>query len=237
MAQTEAHKIADEELAKPDSDFALDDGRLPLPGGIEHNGQIWKVGDWVHLQNPNDLTNPIPAQIYRTFQDANGTKFVNACWYYRPSQTVHRFDKHFFENEVVKTGQYRDHEVDEIIDRCFVMFVTRYSKGRPRNFPQDKEIYVCESRYNEDKHTFNKIKTWASCLPDEVRDKDYEMEIFGEPKKMKKQPSPIAYLLKDDQKENDELPKVQWGSDNAPPRIGAVHRRPRDSRVSLTPCR
>lgn len=145
---------------------------------------------------------------------------------------MHRFDKHFYEHEVFKTGQYRDHPVEDIVDRCFVMFVTRYHRGRPRYFPTDKQIYVCDSRYNESKHTFNKIKTWTSCFPDEVRDKDYVMDLFQQPRKMKKQPSPIAYLLSDEQKESDELPKPHWGADNAPPKIGAVHRRPRDPKVS-----
>ncbi|KAB8343207.1 hypothetical protein FH972_022797 [Carpinus fangiana] len=235
ILQAETRKLAAEEIARPDTDFVMEDGRIPLPNGVLHNGELWKVGDWIHLANPNDLTKPIPAQIYRTWQDASGSKFINACWYYRPEQTVHRFDRHFFDNEIVKTGQYRDHSVDEIVDRCFVMFITRYSKGRPRNFPGDKEIYVCESRYNDEKHTFNKIKTWASCLPDEVRDKDYEMDIFPEVKKLKKMASPIAYLLKDEQKDTDDFPKAEWGSDNAPPKIGAVHRRPRDAKDSPPP--
>jgi chromatin structure-remodeling complex subunit RSC1/2 len=230
--QKETRKIADEVRKKPDTDYVMEDGRLPMPDGILHNGELWKVGDWVHIQNANDLTKPIVAQIYRTWQDQEGNKWVNACWYYRPEQTVHRFDRHFYENEVVKTGQYRDHPIDEVVDRCFVMFFTRYNKGRPRNFPSDKEIYVCESRYNEEKHKLNKIKTWASCLPDEVRDKDYEMDLFDAPKKMKKVPSPIKYLFKeDDQKETDDLPKPVWGAPNAPPKIGAVHCRPRDPKV------
>ena len=136
---------------------------------------------------------------------------------------------------MVKTGQYRDHPIDEVVDRCFVMFVTRYNKGRPRDFPADKEIYVCEARYNEENHKLNKIKTWASCLPDEVRDKDYVMDLFDAPRKLKKVPSPIAYLLKDEQKETDDLPKPEWGAENAPPKIGAVHRRPRDPKVAYLP--
>jgi chromatin structure-remodeling complex subunit RSC1/2 len=228
---SEARKLAAEEQNKPDTDYVMDEGRIPIPEGILHNGELYRVGDWVHIQNANDLTKPIVTQIYRTWKDAAGQKFVNVCWYYRPEQTVHRFDKYFFTNEVVKTGQYRDHSIEEIVNRCFVMFITRYNKGRPRGYPTDKEIYVCESRYNEEKLTFNKIKTWASCLPDEVRDKDYEMELYQEPKKMKKFPSPIAYLLKDTQKESDDLPKPEWGADNAPPKIGAVHKRPRDPRV------
>jgi len=232
--QKEARVIAEEEKKKPDTDFVMEEGRIPMPNGILHNGELWKVGDWVHIQNANDLTKPIVAQIYRTWQDADGNKWVNACWYYHPEQTIHRFDKHFYEKEVVKTGQYRDHPIDEVIDRCFVMFFTRYNKGRPRNFSSDKEIYVCEARYNEEKHRLNKIKTWASCLPDEVRDKDYEMDLFDAPRKMKKVPSPIAYLLKDDATETDEMPKPQWGAENAPPKIGAVHKHPRDPKVSRT---
>ncbi|KZM25079.1 chromatin binding [Ascochyta rabiei] len=233
--QREARKVAKAEQDKPDTDFVMDEGRIPMPNGILHNGELWKVGDWVHIQNANDLTKPIVAQIYRTWQDAEGGKWVNACWYYRPEQTVHRFDRHFLENEVVKTGQYRDHRIDEVVDRCFVMFVTRYNKGRPRDFPPDKEIYVCEARYNEENHKLNKIKTWASCLPDEVRDKDYVMDLFDAQRKLKKLPSPIAYLLKPDQKETDDLPKPEWGAENAPPKIGAVHCRPRDPKDSPPP--
>ncbi|KAK8254489.1 chromatin structure-remodeling complex protein-like protein rsc1 [Phyllosticta capitalensis] len=233
--QKETRKAAEEEKAKPDTEYVMEDGRIPLPDGILLNGELWKVGDWVHIRNANDLTKPIVAQIYRTWQDSDGGKWVNACWYYRPEQTVHRFDRHFYENEVVKTGQYRDHPIDEVVDRCFVMFFTRYNKGRPRGFPLDKEIYVCEARYNEEKHKLNKIKTWASCLPDEVRDKDYEMDLFDVPKRVKKIPSPIQYLLKDDAKESDDLPEPEWGAPNAPPKIGAVHKRPRDPKESPPP--
>lgn len=231
--QTESRKLAEQEKKKPDSEFLMEDGRFPLPDGILHRGELWKVGDWVHIQNQNDVSKPIVAQIYRTWQDSDGEKWINACWYYRPEQTVHHFEKHFYPNEVVKTGQYRDHRIDEIVDRCFVMFFTRYSRGRPRDLAPDKEIYVCEARYNEEKHKLNKIKTWASCLPDEVREKDYEMDLFDVPRKIKKIPSPIKHLLKEDAKETDDLPRPTWGTDNAPPVAGAVHRRPRDENVSL----
>ena len=229
--QKQAHILAEQEKAKPDDAFRDEDGKLPL-ASIDYKGETWKVGDWVHINNPNDPRKPIVAQIYRTWQDREGHKWVNACWYYRPEQTVHHFEKHFYENEVVKTGQYRDHRIEEIDDRCFVMFITRYPKGRPRGFPRDKQVYVCESRYNEEKFTFNKIKTWASCLPDEVREKDYEMDLYPMPIRMKKVPSPIKHLLQVDAKETDDLPKPTWSNSNAPPMIGAVHRRPREPNVS-----
>ncbi|KAK5690426.1 hypothetical protein LTR97_012294 [Elasticomyces elasticus] len=233
--QIEAGKLYDIEAAKPDSTFADEEGKTPLPNGILHNGELYRVGDWIHIQNPNDLTKPIPAQIYRTYKAADGRSMVNVCWYYRPEQTVHRFDKHFYPNEVVKTGRYRDHGIEEVEGKCFIMFFTRYFKGRPRDLSEGQEIYVCEARYNETKHEFNKIKTWASCLPDEVRDRDYPMDLYEHSRKLRKFPSPIAYLLKDEQKEADEMPKVQWGAEGAPPKIGAVHRRPRGERDSPPP--
>ncbi|KAI1501542.1 hypothetical protein F5X99DRAFT_382256 [Biscogniauxia marginata] len=232
--QQHARQLAEQEKAKPDKEFKDEDGRRPLPE-IRHKGEVWKVGDWVHITNENDLSKPIVAQIYRTWEDRDGQQWVNACWYYRPEQTVHRFEKHFFQNEVVKTGQYRDHRIDQVVDRCFVMFVTRYNKGRPRGFPKDKQVYVCEARYNEDKHKLNKIKTWASCVPDEVREKDYEMDLFDVPQKLKKMPSPIKHLLRDDAKPTDDLPKPTWGAPNAPPLIGAVHCREREANESPPP--
>ncbi|KAJ9499363.1 hypothetical protein H2202_004946 [Exophiala xenobiotica] len=233
--QAEAHKLLETEKAKPDDEYLLEDGRRPLPSGILYKNELWKVGDWIHISNPNDVTKPIVAQIYRTWEDPEGQKWINACWYYRPEQTVHQYEKHFFPNEVVKTGQYRDHKIEEVVDRCFVMFVTRYSRGRPRDVDPRKEVYVCEARYNEEKHRFNKIKTWASCLPDEVRDKDYEMDLFEQPRRIKKVPSPLKHLLKDDMKETDEISSPQWGHPNAPPIVGAIHKHPRDENQSPPP--
>jgi len=61
------------------------------------------------------------------------------------------------------------------------------------------------------------------------------MDLFDHARRMKKHPSPLAYLLKDDQKETDDLPKVQWGAEGAPPKIGAVHRRPKNEKDSPAP--
>ncbi|KAI1749054.1 hypothetical protein F4782DRAFT_542453 [Xylaria castorea] len=232
--QNHARELVEQGKTRPDNDFEDENGRRPV-SEIHHRGEIWRVGDWVHVMNVNDLTKPIVAQIYRTWQDRQGQQWVNACWYYRPEQTVHRHDKYFLESEVVKTGQYRDHRIDEVVDRCFVMFVTRFDKGRPRGFPRDKEVYVCKSRYNEENHRLNKIKTWTSCLPDEVRERDYEMDLFDVPRQLKKIPSPIKHLLRYDAKPTDALPKPTWGAPNAPPLVGAVHCRERESNETPPP--
>jgi chromatin structure-remodeling complex subunit RSC1/2 len=42
--QKETRKIAEEVKMKPDTDYASEDGRIPMPDGILHNGELWKVG-------------------------------------------------------------------------------------------------------------------------------------------------------------------------------------------------
>ncbi len=42
--QVEARAIAEQERRKPDTEYVMEDGRLPLPNGILHNGELWRVG-------------------------------------------------------------------------------------------------------------------------------------------------------------------------------------------------
>ncbi|ODQ68135.1 Bromodomain-containing protein [Nadsonia fulvescens var. elongata DSM 6958] len=223
--------LAEEELKKPDSVYQDPDSnsknmRLPLDH-VEHRGEIYKVGDWVHISNLNDPSKPTVGQIFRIWQAHDGQKWINACWYYRPEQTVHRYDKVFLENEVVKSGQYRDHLVDEILEKCFVMFFTKYQRGRPHGIG-NVQVYCCENRYNEIEKTFNKIRTWKACIPDEVRSSDYPMDLFAGVNPLRKVPSPIRHLLPADARDDDPIPEPQLGVDNAPPAIGAVYKRPYD---------
>lgn len=236
LLQKEARALAAAEKARPDAELDGGEGRKPRPEGIVYRDEKWVVGDWVHVKNPNDGTKPIVAQVYRTWEDDEGQEWFNACWYYRPEQTVHHHEKHFWPNEVLKTGQYRDHRIGELLDHCFVMFYTRFTRGRPRGITHNAEVYVCEARYNEEKHKINKIKTWASCLPDEVRDRDYEMDLFdaSASRKVKKQPSPLLSMYKDRIKDlSPNPPKAQWGAENAPPIVGGLFGGPRDENVCV----
>lgn len=223
-------RATEEELRKPDSEYADPESnsktsRLPLDH-IEHRGETYHVGDWVHLVNPNDPAKPTIGQIFRIWQE-NGQDWVNCCWYYRPEQTVHQYDKLFCENEVVKSGQYRDHLVDDILEKCFVMFITKYQRGRPKGIG-NRSVYCCESRYNETEKTFNKIRTWKACIPDEIRSTDYPMDLFDRPRHVRRLISPIKHLLPPDAKETDPVPEPKMGATNAPPLIGAVYKRPYD---------
>lgn len=221
---------AEEEKKKPDSAYADPDSnskvaRLPLDS-VEHRGERYFVGDWVHISNPNDPAKPTVGQVFRLWRE-NGKTWANCCWYYRPEQTVHKFDKLFWENEVVKSGQYRDHLVDDILEKCFVMFITKYQRGRPKGIGQ-RSVYLCESRYNENEKTFNKIRTWKACIPDEIRTTDYEMDMFEKNKPLKKLYSPLRNELPPNARDDDPIPEPTMGDPMAPPLRGAVYKRPYD---------
>ncbi|AET38179.1 uncharacterized protein Ecym_2451 [Eremothecium cymbalariae DBVPG len=219
------------ELSRPDEDF-MTDGELKYPlDHIELDGKTYRIGDWVLLHNPNDETKPTVAQIFRLWHTNDGRRWLNCCWYLRPEQTVHRVDRLFYKNEVVKSGQYRDHLVEEIIGKCYVCHFTRYQRGDP-DLVIEGPLFVCEYRYNESEKVFNKIRTWKGCLPEEVRDvEEPTIPVIG--RKFFKYESPIKHLLPPNATLNDPIPQPTEGAVNAPPLVGAVYLRPKIKKDDL----
>lgn len=242
-------QIIQEELNRPDSDYINMDQERDVAGtggivklvrkGVDkilQRGESYAIGDWIYLENPNQPNFPIIAQIFKTWQNSNGEYWINACWYYRPHQTVHRADKLWYEQEVVKTGQYRDHPAHEIAGHCYVMYVTKYVRGRPKEWSGTEEnLYVCEARYNEELKTYNRIKAWKSCVPDESREEssNYELIPYDGVRQFPKVRTPLLHLMPENKKlwvnppETEDKPTKtpepnQRGSLNAPPIEGNV---------------
>ncbi|GAA5823811.1 hypothetical protein JCM3770_003011 [Rhodotorula araucariae] len=148
---------------------------------INFKGEVLKTGDWVHLLNPDNPGKPIIAQIWKTYKRPDSAqRCLSVCWYYRPEETVHPASRTFYENEVFKTGVFVDHVVEDFVDRCFVMFFTKYTRGRPKPpaWQPSIPLYVCEYRYKDDVKAFKKIKSWSSCVPEEIRKHEYDFEPF-----------------------------------------------------------
>lgn len=178
---------------------------------LEHaafKGQIYHVGDWVHLINPSDPAKPIVGQIFKILQKVSpsnhsgarattptpdssssvplptptGQYYVSVCWYHRPEETVHSASRRFIDREVFKTGIMVDHKIQDIVERCFVMFYTRFIRGRPTSAVWNaatETLYVSEFRYNDLTRQFTKIKSWNSCIPEELRGGEVPMDSFS----------------------------------------------------------
>ncbi|KAA1107242.1 hypothetical protein PGT21_007563 [Puccinia graminis f. sp. tritici] len=145
--------------------------------GIHHKGDYMRIGDWVHIFNPDDPSRPIVAQIFNTYRRVDtGRRTVSVCWYYRPEETVHYISRTFLANEVFKTGNFIDHVVEDIMGRCLVLFYTKYVRGRPSAplWTPETPTYICEHRYKDDQFSFKKIKNWDSCIPANIRNEGTE---------------------------------------------------------------
>ena len=223
--------LAKNELSRPDKYF-LSDGIVRYPmDSVVVNNVTYNIGDWVLLKNTNDESKPVVGEIFKLWRTENGEQWLNACWYFRPEQTVHRVDRLFYKNEVVKTGQYRDHVIDDIQGKCYVIHFTRFQRGDPE-FRVDGPLFVCEYRYNESDKIFNKIRTWKACLPEEIRDTD-EPTIPINGRKFFKYPSPLRHLLPKDATVNSRIPQAVPGRADGPPLTGAVYLRPPIKRDDL----
>jgi chromatin structure-remodeling complex subunit RSC1/2 len=226
-------KLLEAEMKKPDSDYiSADSLKLPLEQ-LELHGKLFKIGDWILINNPNDPQKPIVAQLFRIWQTPqDGQRWINVCWYLRPEQTVHRVDRLFYENEVFKSGQYRDHLADEIIGKCYVAYFTRYQRGDPA-VPYEGPLFICEYRYNDNDKNFNKIRTWRACLPDEVRDHEDPITPLPALRRFKKIESPLKHLLPPNATPHMPIPEPTIGAPNAPPLHGAVYLRDVDETDDL----
>ncbi|WFD19109.1 hypothetical protein MCAP1_001330 [Malassezia caprae] len=167
---------------------------LPMDAAA-FKGRNYHVGDWVHIMNPVDPSRPIVGQIFRLYKrmDKPGT-FFSACWYYRPEQTHHVSSRHFAENEVLQTGVYGEHAIEDVLGDALVLFHTTYQRARPAAAYWDKEtpVYMVEFKYDVATHGFFPIHSWASCVPASVRGKVTPMDVFLQPAEP---PARLASLL------------------------------------------
>lgn len=226
-------RLLEAEMKKPDSDYiSVDSLKLPLEQ-LELHGKLYNIGDWILINNPNDPQKPIVAQLFRIWQTPqDGQRWINVCWYLRPEQTVHRVDRLFYDNEVFKSGQYRDHLADEILGKCYVAYFTRYQRGDPA-VPYEGPLFICEYRYNDNDKNFNKIRTWRACLPDEVRDHEDPITPLPSLRRFVKIESPLKHLLPPNATPHMPIPEPTIGAPNAPPLHGAVYLRDVDETDDL----
>lgn len=233
LFEQQAQAIIQVEMLKSDQELleanitGTEGLKTPLDS-VEVNGYLYKIGDWVLILNPNDANKPTAGQIFRLWSTEDGTQYTNVCWYIRPEQTCHRYDRLFYSNEVCKTGEYRDHLATDIVGPCYVFFLTHYQKGDlPQGLvPDGCPWFICEFRYNANSHIFNRIRTWKACLPDEIRHIEQPIVPIHEPRKLIKYDSPIKHLLLPHATTDMEIPPPQPGvSKNGPPIVGSVYLR------------
>ncbi|XP_077514488.1 protein polybromo isoform X9 [Amblyomma americanum] len=131
----------------------------------EHKGIVIHVGDFVYVEPREKGMQPHIINVDRLWRDKNGEQWLYGCWFYRPNETFHLASRKFLQKEVFKSDNYNSTLVNQVLGKCYVMPVKDYFKSKPEGF-DDKDIYVCESRYSAKAKAFKKIKIW-NFVPNE----------------------------------------------------------------------
>ncbi|XP_072934610.1 protein polybromo-1 [Epargyreus clarus] len=159
----------DEDETRSSTDESMSSGTAPPPTQYRKGDFVYVAPDRAHKEHKE----PAVLQVERVWSSADGVPMLYANVYYRPYETFHIRTRKFLQQEVFKTEMHRTVPLDQVIGRCYVMNVKEYFKFRPEGYA-DKDVYVCESRYNTKNRWFKKIKVWegaekeATLVPREV---------------------------------------------------------------------
>lgn len=119
--------------------------------------KVYSPGDFVYYVIPD---NKIPGIVYieKLYTNSENVQMCYGTTFIRPFETYHVATRRFLEKEIFRSA--RDSiEMTRVRGKCFVMSVKDYFKLRPESF-DDRDIYVCESRYTSRLRSFKKFKTW-----------------------------------------------------------------------------
>ncbi|KAL1506251.1 hypothetical protein ABEB36_005647 [Hypothenemus hampei] len=96
-------------------------------------------------------------RIERLWKDKDtGQRFAYGHHYLRPHETFHEPTRKFFSNEVMRVPLYEAVPVELIMERCWVMDINTFCKGRPIGC-QEEHVYICEYRVDKGAKMFSKV--------------------------------------------------------------------------------
>ena len=107
-----------------------------------------------------------------------------------PHQTFHVLTKTFHEHEVFRTTSRVVVPLTDIVGFAIVLSYKDYGRGRPKGVaPED--VWVCESRYNDQAKSFDRVRNFAKAFPEPKLRPNPELELFSDgPRKIPTLKSP-----------------------------------------------
>ncbi|XP_065909359.1 protein polybromo-1-like [Dysidea avara] len=132
----------------------------------------FRLGDYVYLRS--DEQQSFIARIEKMWTDENGDPWFYGCWFLRPSETVHLPTHLFYPNELLMSNIADTNPMRSVIGKCAVLSFKEYCTWRPTEL-DEKDVYLCEERYNEHDKDFKKLKSLKKFIvsPDVVPDEVY----------------------------------------------------------------
>jgi protein polybromo-1 len=132
------------------------------------NQQQYFVGEFVLVENKEKNSEPSIYLIEDIFTNKGDNELmIYGNHFFRPIETFHVPTRKFLEGEVFRSNEYKNVTFKEIEGRCYVMSVKDYFSKKPENF-EEKNVYVCESRYSSKSRSFKKVKAFWNT-PDHIK--------------------------------------------------------------------
>ncbi|XP_063701796.1 protein polybromo-1-like isoform X2 [Culicoides brevitarsis] len=136
-----------------------DDGTPILVGdSMIINDKLYSPGDFV-LYASNEMNVPGIMCLEKLWINNENIPMMSGNLFLRPIETQHSPIRRFIDKEVFKSDKHATMPLNKLQGKCYVMCIKDYPKLRPDGF-LERDLYVCESRYNSLKNTFRKIRSW-----------------------------------------------------------------------------
>ncbi|EDQ85398.1 uncharacterized protein MONBRDRAFT_34273 [Monosiga brevicollis MX1] len=119
------------------------------------------VGSYVLLANDSNPKKPKVAQVESIFDVPKMGTYLEVSYFWRPEETYHVPTKTFYANEVMAVKETYVHAASDILRPCAVMFIRDYLRFEPADIPE-KDVFVCESRYNAKTRQIKPVKQWQA---------------------------------------------------------------------------
>lgn len=154
LEATKQMKIAQGAMIEND-----DDGTPILVGdSMIINDKLYSPGDFV-LYASNEMNVPGIMCLEKLWINNESIPMMSGNLFLRPIETQHSPLRRFIDKEVFKSDKHATMPLNKLQGKCYVMCIKDYPKLRPDGF-LERDLYVCESRYNSLRHTFRKIRSW-----------------------------------------------------------------------------
>ena len=177
------------------------------------NQQEYRVGEFVYAENTEKGADPFIYLIESIFNKKDGETMVYGNRFFRPIETFHVSTRKFLEREVFRSDLHAMVAGSSITGRCIVVNVRDFYRSKPDGF-EERDIFVCESRYAHKARSFKKMKLFWTP-PENIR-----MTLRDVPLEMKRVQSVFKERIEKHKEELDEIEAmVRTVEEELPPNV------------------
>ncbi|XP_064212434.1 protein polybromo-1 isoform X5 [Tribolium castaneum] len=189
--------LEEETETRSSDDSIIKETNMNVGESLTCNQQTFKVGEFVYLDSKEKGCDPHILLIERLWTN-NGQQMLYGNYYLRPAETFHVTTRKFLEKEVFKSDTHIAVPLEEVKERCCVLSTKQYFTMKPEGY-DEKDVYVCESRYSTRSRSFKKIK----IFPENPSLKLIQRDVPLEPKRV------VSVFRERIEKHKDELAELQ----------------------------